>query len=157
MAEATERRRYGAPRVAAAGAMVAGAACLVATGLIHLHLYHHGYGGVPTIGPLFLMQAVVSFVLAAVVALWHRWFVAAGGALFLVATMGGLFASTWFGLFGFHDSLSAPYAGLSLTVEAVGAVVLGFAAVVLFFSTRRHRAGTGLHPAVPAPAGPGGR
>jgi hypothetical protein len=120
--------------------MVAGAACLVASGLIHLHLHDHGYGGVPTIGPLFMMQAVVSFVLAAVVALWHRWFVAAAGALFLLATMGGLFASTWFGLFGFRDSLGAPYAGLSLVVEAAGAVVLGLAAVTLFATGRRRRA-----------------
>ncbi len=55
--------------------------------------------------------------------------VAAAG--FLIATTGGLLWSVSFGLFGFKDTLAAPYAGLSLVVEGVGAVVLAVVGTVL--------------------------
>jgi hypothetical protein len=49
----------------------------------------------------------------------------------LIATIGGLLASVYVGLFGFMDSLAAPYAGLSLGVESAGAVVLAVVGTVL--------------------------
>jgi hypothetical protein len=112
-------------------AMVAGALLTAGTAVIHLHLWMTGYRHIATIGPLFLLQAVGGFVLAAVVASWHRWLVAASGALFLLATAGGLVVSTRVGLFGFKDSFGAPYAGMALTLEIVGAAVLAVAAVLL--------------------------
>lgn len=55
----------------------------------------------------------------------------AAAAGFLIATIGGLLASVYVGLFGFMDSLAAPYAGLSLGVETAGAVVLAVVGTVL--------------------------
>jgi hypothetical protein len=124
-------------RLVAGAAMVAGALCLAGTAFVHLHLHDHGYGSIPTIGPLFMLQAIVGLALAVLVACWHRWFVAAAGALFLLATAGGLLYSVWFGLFGFSDSLGAPYAGMSLVLEFAGAVVLTAAAVALALLDRR--------------------
>jgi len=139
MAEATGHTESRWPRRLAGLAMVAGALCLAATATIHLHLHSHGYGTIPTIGPLFLLQAIAGYGLAVVVALWHRWFVAGAGALFLLATAGGLVYSVEFGLFGFTDSFSAPYAGMSLVLEVAGAVVLAAATAALAGLERRSR------------------
>ena len=137
MTEADETGEGRTARLLAVGAMMAGGLLLVATALIHLHLHGHGYGSIPTIGTLFMLQAVAALVLAVAVAAWHRWFVAAAGALFLLSTAGGLLYSTWFGLFGFKEDLAAPYAGMSLAIELLGAALLGAAALVLLRLDRR--------------------
>ncbi|HLX87634.1 MAG TPA: hypothetical protein VKR22_04105 [Acidimicrobiales bacterium] len=121
--------------------LVAGAVALAWTSGIHLRLWSLGYRHIPTIGPLFLMQGIVASLLALVVlglgvSRVLPWAndssrgvlvsagVAAGSALFLLATLGGFFMSDWFGLFGLHDHLDSAYAGLSLVVECSGAVIL---------------------------------
>ena len=55
----------------------------------------------------------------------------AAAAGFMIATIGGLLLSIYVGLFGFMDTLAAPYAGLSLGVESAGAVVLAVIGTVL--------------------------
>jgi hypothetical protein len=127
--------------VPVAVAMVAGALLTAAAAVIHLHLWMTGYRHIATIGPLFLLQAVSGFVLAVVVAVWHRWYVAAAGALFLLATAAGLVVSARYGLFGFRDSFGAPYAGLALSLEGAGAAVL--TAVTGFLLRRRGMAAEG--------------
>jgi hypothetical protein len=140
-ASGTGRRATGtASRLLAGLAMVIGAFLVAATAVIHLHLWKTGYRHIPTIGPLFLLQAIGGFVLAVVVALWHRWYVAGVGALFLMGTAAGLVVSAQWGLFGFKDSFSAPYAALALFLELAGAAVL---MVVAGFLVRRQRAGRG--------------
>jgi hypothetical protein len=135
-AGAGERPSRG-PGLVAAGAMVTGALCLAGTALIHLHLWMNGYRDIASIGAMFLLQALTGFALAVAVALWHRWYVAAAGALFLLATAGGLVISAERGLFGFKDSLGAPYAGLSLVVEVGGAAALALAALLALRRNRR--------------------
>jgi hypothetical protein len=49
----------------------------------------------------------------------------------MIATIGGLLLSVYVGLFGFTDTLAAPFAGVSLGVESAGAVVLGAVAITL--------------------------
>ena len=118
---ATARRRR---HPAALALMAVGVATLAWSSWIHLHLYTDGYGHIATIGPLFLMQGIVAAVLSLGVLVTRRLEAAALGVLFLLSTIGGLLLSDWVGLFGFHDHLDAPFAGLSITVEAVGAVAL---------------------------------
>ena len=48
------------------------AALLAGIGYIHLHLWQEGYRHIPTNGPLFLLDAVAGFVLAAVLLAWPR-------------------------------------------------------------------------------------
>ena len=98
--------------------------------LIHLHLWSTGYRHIPTIGPLFLLQGVVAIGLALVVVATRRAWAALAGAAFAASTIGGLLLSVEVGLFGFKDSLSAPYATSSLLVESVAVVVLATAALV---------------------------
>ena len=107
-----------------------GAILLVLSALIHLHLWSTGYRHIPTIGPLFLLQGVVALGLALLVVAARRAWAALAGAVFAASTIGGLLLSVEVGLFGFKDSLSAPYATSSLLVESVAVVVLATAALV---------------------------
>ena len=115
------------------GLRVAGAGLLVATGATHLDLYlNGGYKNIPTIGPLFLFQVIAAFVLAVAV-LWPGGrLMAASGALFSVATLGGYLLSIWFGLFGFTEvrTTAGIVAGLIeiATFLVLGAVALAPAA-----------------------------
>jgi len=94
---------------------LAGAALLAASAAIHLDLYLTGYRTIPTIGPLFLFQVIAAFVLAlAIVAVplvvmarpaggAAEAVVAAAGAGFAMATLGGYLLTVWVGLFGFRE------------------------------------------------------
>jgi predicted lipoprotein with Yx(FWY)xxD motif len=82
---------------------IAGAALLVASGAIHLDLYVTGYRTIPTIGPLFLLQVIAAFVLAAAILITGHWVAEAAGALFSVSVLGGYLLSLWVGLFGFTE------------------------------------------------------
>src|SRR6266550_3203619 len=63
----------GAVRPAAALLLRLGCVALLAwIGYIHLHLWQEGYRHIPTNGPLFLLDAVAGFVLAAVLLTWPR-------------------------------------------------------------------------------------
>jgi hypothetical protein len=103
---------------------------LVLSGVIHLHLWAQSYQRIPTIGPLFLIQGIVGIVLAVLVTVFRRLVVLTGAALFAIGTIGGLLLSVNVGLFGFQDSLSAPYATTSLILEAIAFVMLAGAAVL---------------------------
>lgn len=80
-----------------------GAALLVAAGGLHLDLYLTGYRTIPTIGPLFLLQVVLAWGLAAGVLVSSNRIVSVAGAGFALATLGGYLLSLWSGLFGFKE------------------------------------------------------
>jgi hypothetical protein len=113
-----------------------GAVLLVLSAAIHLHLWSQSYQHIPTIGPLFLLQGIAGIGLALMVAVLRHPLVLIGAALFAAGTIGGLMLSVYVGLFGFKDSLSAPYATKSLILEAVAFGVLTAAALL---SRVRHR------------------
>src|SRR5205085_1431521 len=68
---------------------IAGAALLIASGALHLDLYLTGYNSIPTIGPLFLLQIIAAFLLAAAIPLTGLRLAYLAGAGFAVATGGG--------------------------------------------------------------------
>lgn len=124
------------PRLAAALgaiAILAGAALIVATAVIHLHLWLAGYRHVPRIGPLFIAQAITGFVLTPVLAFTRRTTFVLGGALYMAASAGGLLLSATVGFLGIHDGLGVPWAAWSLSVELAGAVLLGGTGAVAVF------------------------
>ena len=118
-----------------------GAGLLVATAAMHLDLYLTGFRTIPTIGPLFLFQVIVGFALA--LAILAAPFtpvtrrpavdasIAAVGAGYAIATLGGYLLSLWVGLFGFHEirSTAGTVAGI-LEIAAFG-VLLGLAVLIL--------------------------
>jgi hypothetical protein len=120
---------------------VVGAALLVATGWIHLHLWLDGYRTIDWIGPLFLASAVLSGLAALAVLLtptrWLPWLALLAGLL-EIGTLGGLVLSLTVGLFGFSESSAAPLVTPTIAVEAAGFLVLaGYGAGQLWRSRRR--------------------
>jgi predicted lipoprotein with Yx(FWY)xxD motif len=117
-----------------------GAGLLIATAAMHLDLYLTGFRTIPTIGPLFLFQVIAGFALA--LAILAAPFIpvtrrpavdasiAAVGAGYAIATLGGYLLSLWVGLFGFHEirSTAGTVAGI-LEIAAFG-VLLGLAVLV---------------------------
>jgi predicted lipoprotein with Yx(FWY)xxD motif len=82
---------------------VAGAALLAVSASIHLALYLTGYRSIPTIGWLFLLQAIVGFVLVAGALVTYSRLAAAAGAAFALSTLGCYLLAVWTGLFGFKE------------------------------------------------------
>jgi hypothetical protein len=110
---------------------VAGAGLLIWVGALHLHLWSEGYRHIPTVGPLFLAQAIGGFALAAVVLVWPRLLAGLLGAGYMLTTLAGLVISINVGLFGFRESSSASFVVESMVLEILGAAVLaGWMAVV---------------------------
>jgi hypothetical protein len=112
-------------------AMFVGAALIATTGAIHLHLWASGYRAIPTVGPLFLLQGIAGAALALALVASRCLFTVVAAAGFMIATIGGFLVSVYIGLFGFMDTLAAPFAGASLAVESAGALVLSVVGAVL--------------------------
>src|SRR6202034_924982 len=108
-----------------------GAGFLVWSAVIHLMLWSDGYKDISVIGPLFLVQGIASIVLAVAIVAFRWLALIAAGAVAGVATAVGLLLSVNVGLFGYTESLTVPYAVLSLAVEFTAAFVLLVAACVL--------------------------
>jgi hypothetical protein len=122
-------RRATAPgrggRWAAALLLRVGCTALLAwIGYIHLHLWLEGYRHIPTNGPLFLLDAVAGFILAAVVLAWPRPLAGLLAAGYTASTLGALLISLSVGLFGFRESISASYVTESLAIEAITVLAL---------------------------------
>lgn len=119
-------RGQGADR-AALVARIGGAGLLVASGAIHLDLYVTSYGRIPTIGSLFLAQAVGAFALGAWALASRGVLVPLAGSLLALATLGGYVLSLLVSLFGFHEIRTT--AGIVAAVVEIGAAsALGAAA-----------------------------
>lgn len=124
---------------------LAGGGLLIATAAIHLDLYLTGYRSIPTIGWLFLLQIIAAFALGAAVLVTGSWLIAAAGAGFAVATLGGYLLTLWIGLFGFTEVRTT--AGIVAGVIEVAA----FAALAgLAFLSVRRSASVGGHRAGPS-------
>jgi hypothetical protein len=97
------------------------AVAVAISGVSHAYLYIHGYRHIPTIGTAFLVQASVSFALAALILVggpaWLRWAAAmvAGGSLVAFAL------SRTAGLFGFSEQgwQPSPHAAISVATEVL--------------------------------------
>jgi hypothetical protein len=101
-----------------------GAALLAWSGYIHLHLWLEGYRHIPVNGPLFLLDAVTAFALAAILLAWPRPLAGLLAAGFLGSAIGALLISLSVGLFGFRESIHASFVVPSLVIEAAAALVL---------------------------------
>jgi len=115
---------------------VAGAGLLLASAIIHLHLWASGYRTIKTIGPLFLVQGICGIVLFVSVGLIRRVFIGILGALFAAGTITGLELSVHRGLFGYRTTMSAPWVTTSLIIEGAAVLLLCIASVLVFREER---------------------
>jgi hypothetical protein len=122
------------------GARLMGAGLLVAIGLVHLVLAPVYYGAAAYVGVLFYLTCAAAWTTAIAVVAGVRgaWLL---GGLIAAGALAALVASVSVGLPGFTDSLSAPWAMLSLLLEgAFVAVYVGLALLrrnVVLEPTRR--------------------
>ena len=100
------------------------AALLAWIGYIHLHLWLEGYRQIPTDGPLFLLDAIAAFVLAAVLLAWPRPLAGLAAAGYTASTIGALVISLTVGLFGFRESIHASFVVQSLVIEGITVLAL---------------------------------
>jgi len=140
--EVRTRRLVGAGRpptgLVASTVLVTGAALLVASAAIHLQLWENSYRYTPTIGPLMFVQGFFGILVALLVALVRRVFIAVLGAVFAAGTIAGLLVSVHVGLFGYRAHLSAPWAKTSIIVEAAAIVVLFIGSGLALWGERAH-------------------
>jgi hypothetical protein len=104
------------------------AGLLVASGLIHLHLWDIAYRHVKTLDVLFLVQVVLTLLAAAVLLATRRPLVAAGSALLMAGTIIGFVLARTVGIFGFRLTFISTEAYAVLVVEAVAIVTLSLTA-----------------------------
>jgi hypothetical protein len=130
------------------------AAILVLIGYIHLHLWQEGYRQIPADGPMFLIDAVAAFVLAAALLAWARPVVGLLGASFAAATLGALLISLSVGLFGFRESIEASFVVESIVIEAIVTIALaGWTILVTLPPARRVPGAAAAAPVGQAPRG----
>jgi hypothetical protein len=119
---------------------VLGAALLIASGVIHLHLWNEYYRHIKTghMNVLFLIQWILCFVGAvALLAMRNLLAVVAAGALMAGTFIGYLIARYHSGgLFGFYlgPHFSSNYATSALIVEIIGTLTMAAAAATLLRS-----------------------
>ena len=121
---ALQAQGWGVRRVTALLLRLGCVALLAWIGYIHLHLWQEGYRHIPTNGPLFLLDAVAGFVLAAVLLTWPRPLAGLLAAGYTASTLGALIISLSVGLFGFRESISASFVTESLAIETTTVLAL---------------------------------
>lgn len=112
---------------------LAGAGLLATNAGIHADLWNLGYRTIPTIGLLFLLDAIGASVLALGTLGAPRCrlaLLAAAGAFLELGTLAGAVLSTRHSLFGFTDSTKAYLFTQSVVTEIAGTVVLSVLAVL---------------------------
>jgi hypothetical protein len=111
---------------------------LSAVGWVHLHLWQEGYRHIPTIGPLFLAAAVSTLVIGVGLLGRPSRLIGLFGFGTVTGILGGLIISVNVGLFGFTESLTAPFAVESVVLEIAAAVTLAAWTAVDFLAESRH-------------------
>jgi hypothetical protein len=111
---------------------------VAASGGIHLYLWDIAYRHVPTLGPLFLVQVVSAFVIAALLIAWRHGVVLCAALLLVVGTLIGFALVLTTGLFGFKLTFVSGWADLAVVVEG-GAIVALVASAVLLVRERTQR------------------
>ena len=107
---------------------VAGAVLLAVSASIHLDLYLTGYRSIPTIGWLFLRQAIVGFGLTTAALVTRSWLAAAASAVFALSTLSAYLLAVWIGLFGFKEVRTRAGIAAGL-IEVAAFAVLALAAI----------------------------
>jgi hypothetical protein len=107
------------------------AGLLVASGLIHLHLWDIAYRHVNTLDVLFLVQVAACLVAAVALLAFRSLMVVLGAAALMAGTIVGFVLARTVGIFGFHLTFSSGLAYTVLVIEAAGVILLGITALLM--------------------------
>ncbi len=100
------------------------AGLLVASGIIHLHLWAGPYRHVPTLDVLFVVQGIGAILAGIVLLATRHLLIVAGCALLMTGTIVGFLLARTVGIFGFKLPFTSGLAYVVLIVEAVAVVTL---------------------------------
>ena len=115
---------------------IAVAATVAAGGYVHAKLYVDGYRSIPHIGPMFLLQAAVSFALAVLLLFGAPLLVQLAAAGTALGALGGFVLSRTVGIWGFTERGFQPHPDALLSVLAEIAT-LGLLAAGWILARRR--------------------
>jgi VanZ family protein len=119
--------------------LLAGAAGLLVTSYIHWHLWHDdGYRHIPTIGWLFLLQAISGVVIVLLILAFRELWTAVIAAGFVASTLVGFLLSVTRGFLGFRDSWFAPFAKEAFGFEVGSILVFVLAVALMLRTSKRH-------------------
>jgi hypothetical protein len=114
-----------------------GAALVLVSGLVHLHLWDIAYRHVATLGPLFLTQFVLSVLGAVALVALRREIVVLAVAALMAGTLVGFVLALTTGLFGFKLGFVSGWADLALACEGGAVVLLSLAGGLTWALVRR--------------------
>lgn len=107
------------------------AGLLVASGLIHLHLWDIAYRHVKTLDVLFLVQVILALLAAVALLATRRLIVVLASLLLMAGTIVGFFLARSVGIFGFKLTFSSGLANTVLIIEIVAVVLLAITAALM--------------------------
>ena len=107
------------------------AGLLVASGLIHLHLWDIAYRHVKTLDVLFLVQVAAAVLLALALLITRRLIVVLAALLLMAGTIVGFLLARSVGIFGFKLTFSSGLANTVLIIEIAGVVLLAVTAFAM--------------------------
>jgi hypothetical protein len=107
------------------------AGLLVASGLIHLHLWDIAYRNVKTLDVLFLVQVAAAVLLALALLITRRLIVVLAALLLMAGTIVGFLLARSVGIFGFKLTFSSGLANTVLIIEIAGVVLLAVTAFAM--------------------------
>jgi hypothetical protein len=103
---------------------LADAALLVASGLIHLHLWDIAYRHVKTLDQLFLVQVAAALVLALALLFTRHLLVVVASLLLMAGTIVGFLLARSVGIFGFKLTFTSGLANTVLIIELAAVILL---------------------------------
>jgi hypothetical protein len=107
------------------------AGLMIASGLIHLHLWDIAYRHVKTLDQLFLVQVVACLVLAVALLVTRRLIVVAASLLLMAGTIVGFLLARSVGIFGFKLTFTSGLADTVLVIEIAAVILLAVTALLM--------------------------
>jgi hypothetical protein len=110
---------------------LADAGLLIASGLIHLHLWDIAYRHVKTLDQLFLVQVAACLVLAIALLATRHVLVVAAAWLLMAGTIVGFILAGSVGIFGFKLTFISGLANTVLIIEIVAVIMLAITGLLM--------------------------
>ncbi len=104
---------------------------MIASGLIHLHLWDIAYRHVKTLDQLFLVQVVAALALAVAVLVTRRLIVVVASLLLMAGTIVGFLLARSVGIFGFKLTFTSGLANTVLVIEIAAVILLAITGLLM--------------------------
>ena len=120
------------------------AAAVLVSAAVHFKLwFFDSFSEIPTIGPLFLLNAVGGLAIGVLVLVWRHWLPALAAVGFGASTLGAFIISATVGLLGLQESFRGTSELTAAAAEVVA--ILGGVALLVQWFLRRRSAGQPQH------------